>query len=116
MEFSKEQVEYLKEEWTNSPERNFIEFANSLIKPESKKLRVEIEINTEKEISITKIENILNVYCDRKDTFKVTELPEEIWTDHHMKLFALYYMPDCKHNLEDSFNNFKAERKSEIGK
>jgi len=117
MEFSKEQVEYLKEEWTNSPERNFIEFANSLIKPEIRFINVKIEYTgLESTLAESSIEKAIAQYFDDKVTADVSYIPEGTWKDTDMIEFVRYLTGNDIDAIKNHFNNFKAERKSELDK
>jgi len=117
MEFTKEQVEYLKEEWTNSPERNFIEFANSLIKPEIRFINVKIEYTgLESTLTESSIEKAIAQYFDDKVTADVSYIPEGTWKDTDMIEFVRYFTGNDIDAIKNHFNNFKAERKSELDK
>ena len=125
MEFTKEEIEtakkiyeqYATDKFNEPISTSYIHYLNSLLKPETKKHTIEVEYDDGDIDNLIKIiSRGMKRWGGNIKNLKVTKLPEGTWTDHHMKLFALYYMPDCKNNLEDSFSNFKAERKSELGK
>ena len=112
VEFTAEQVKYLKEEWIASPERNFIEFANSLLKPETKFIDVRIEYDNDIMFDVSYLQNIIEKYrdVDFRNRFKVTELPE-VFSRQDMIEFANYHH-HVDETVETNINDWLSERKS----
>jgi len=114
MEFTKEQVEYLIKQWDKerndtSGLKNVFEFFKSLVKPERKKIVVEIEYDEiGYKFPLGLIEGYVKNYLNQDRNLKVTELPEGTWTDDEVKAFVKYFYNDS----DDTFEKFKSERKS----
>jgi len=93
MEFTKEEIKtallLLSEYEGNSLPINFEDYLKSKLKPETKKIRVEIEYDVTDKVEI----NLKGIYYAFKNSFsdyrdiKVTEL-KDIWTDEDMIEFA----------------------------
>ncbi len=124
MEFTNEQkdfVEYFKNNNITFKGRDITEIFPEVLKPERKKIRVEIEYLYEQEnTSLPLTANSLETHFENATELKnvkVTELPEGNWTDEEIKNFLKRFCFDFDINItadtiEEAFTNFKAERKS----
>ena len=112
MKFTKEQIEYLKTE--AKKETRVIrldEFFDSLLKPERKKIRVEIEYENYNPfpLSVGRISSALNILFDDKRKISITELPE-VFTREDMIEFAEYDWDGI--NTKNNLDTWLSERKS----
>lgn len=121
MKFTKEQIETAKEllkTYRNDSNVSvgFDGYLDSLLKPERKKIIVEIEYDKIKgsfgrDLDITKInvENTMKKEFISDFNFKITELPE-VFTRENMIEFAEYYSDDTEWNFNHSFDHWLSER------
>jgi hypothetical protein len=108
MEFTKEEIKTAEKIWDEYSNKENVQetvsgfrfYLHSLLKPERKKIRVEIEYDVTDKVEI----NLKGIYYAFKNSFsdyrdiKVTELPE-VFSREDMILFANYYY--CDHTSTD---------------
>jgi len=119
MEFTKEEIKAAEKVWNryanleNVQETvsGFRSYLHSLLKPERKKMYLELEYSVIKGLKEFPeiVKEILSKDCFHDErNVKVTELPEGTWTDDEVKAFVKYFYNDS----DDTFEKFKSERKS----
>jgi len=122
MEFTKEQVEYLIKQWDKerndtSGLKNVFEFFKSLVKPERKKIVVEIEYDEiGYKFPLGLIEGYVKNYLNQDRNLKFTELPEWTWTDEDMIEFAKEFTGHNSLIIKGVFDKFKDKKKSDLDK
>mgnify|MGYP007083449563 FL=1 len=126
MEFTKSQKDAIKNANRRLKEQNCYETANDLsyafrevFKPETKfkDFRIEFPENESHRINARDLTlSICPTETYMSSTVKVTELPEGTWKDTDMIEFVRYFTGNDIDAIKNHFNNFKAERKSELDK
>ena len=115
--FTKEEIETAKKVWDTfkvNPgcSKSYNEYLDSLLKPERKKIRVEIEYdNIEYPIVAEDISDMIISQFNLRYNFKITELPE-VFTREEVIKFAENYTVYCETSVKDYFNIYFSERKS----
>ncbi len=116
MEFTKEEIETALKTWDEYSdtlnELSYADWLNSLLKPETKKIVVEVEYDdNEYGMSAEAIYQSINSFDVRNEyVTKVKELPE-VFSREDMIDFAEYYSDSDVWNLQIAFDNWLSERK-----
>ena len=112
MEFTKEQIEFIKEEWRNSTLGFAPEFLDSLLKPETKFIDVRIEYESDNfPLTADRVKSALELKYDITfRNFKVKELPE-VFSKKDLIEFANYHH-HVDETVETNINDWLSERKS----
>jgi len=85
--------------------------------PEPQFVNVKIEYTgLESTLAESSIEKAIAQYFDDKVTADVSYIPEGTWDDEDMIEFVRYLTGNDIDAIKNHFNNFKAERKSELDK
>ena len=114
LNFTPEQIKYLKKKWNWSfTEKSYSAFLDSLLKPETKKIIVEIESNYCDSIGI-----LNRIFCGEKglcdftfeNKWRATELPEVFTREDMIEFAKIDHVRYC--DIEPNLEKFISERKS----